>query len=222
MVKKIIVLLVLLSLWGCTTPPVVTNVPATTDTPTMTSTPVVADIPTMTDTPVVTLTSTMTDTPIVPTVASGDAPYLPNPVSQPGVYNPDVTQETIQSTICVSGYTSTIRPPVSYTDKLKGQQIVQYGYADTNKADYEEDHLIPLEVGGHPTDPKNLWPQPRYTTPYSAPMKDTLENTLHKMVCSGQLPLDTARQAIATDWIAAYRQYVSQTFIAVTGVPTEP
>ena len=130
MVKKIIVLLVLFSLWGCTTPPVVTNTPAMTDTPTMTSTPVVTDIPTMTDTPVVTLTSTMTDTPIVPTVASGDAPYLPNPASQPGVYNPDVTQETIQSTICVSGYTSTIRPPVSYTDKLKGQQIVQYGYAD--------------------------------------------------------------------------------------------
>jgi hypothetical protein len=42
------------------------------------------------------------------------------------------------------------------------------------------------------------------------------------MVCSGQLPLDVARQAIVSDWIAAYRKYVGQSFIAVTGVPTEP
>jgi len=183
--KKLISLLVLFLLLGCTTPPAVT------DTPT-------------------------------PAVDSGDAPYLPNPALQPGVYNPDVTQENIQSTICVSGYTSTIRPPVSYTDNLKTQQIQQYGYTDTNKADYEEDHLISLEVGGSPTDPKNLWPQPRNTTPYNASTKDTLENTLHKLVCSGQLPLDTARQALATDWVAAYHQYVGQDLIAVTAEPTEP
>jgi len=24
---------------------------------------------------------------------------------------------------------------------------------------YEEDHFISLEVGGHPKDPKNLWPE---------------------------------------------------------------
>jgi hypothetical protein len=89
-------------------------------------------------------------------------------------------------------------------------------------ADYEEDHLISLEIGGDPKDPKNLWPQPRHTTPYNASVKDTLENTLNNMVCSGQLSLATARQAIATDWVAAYRKYVGQTIIAVTGVPTEP
>jgi len=162
------------------------------------------------------------NTPVAPSVASGDSPDLPNPVWQPGADNPNVTQDNIQSTICVSGYTSKIRPPVSYTDNLKVQQIMQYRYADTNPADYEEDHLIPLEVGGDPTNPKNLWPEPRYTAPYNASTKDTLENTLHKMVCEGQLPLDTARQAIATDWVAAYRQYVSQSIILVTGVPTEP
>ena len=51
---------------------------------------------------------------------------------------------------------------------------------------------------------------------------DTLENTLHYLVCSGQVPLDTARQAIARDWVAAYHQFVGETIIAVTGVPTEP
>ena len=169
----------------------------------------------------------VTDTPsaeptVNPTVDPNDIPYLPNPVWQPGVYNPDVTQDTIQTTICVSGYSSKIRPPVSYTDNLKIQQIKQYGYSDTNTADYEEDHLIPLGVGGDPKDPKNLWPQPRNTTPYNASTKDTLEDKLHKLVCTGEVPLDIARQAFATDWVAAYRQYVGQSIIAVTGVPTEP
>jgi hypothetical protein len=163
-----------------------------------------------------------TGTPPAPTVTSGDAPYLPNPAWQPGVLNPDVTQDDIQTTICVSGYTSKIRPPVSYTDKLKVQQIAQYGYTDTNPSDYEEDHLISLEIGGHPTDPKNLWPQPRHTTPYNASVKDTLENTLHKMICAGDLSLEAAQHAMATDWVAAYHMYVGESIIAITGVPTEP
>ena len=182
-----------------------------------TSSPIVTDTPTMTVTP-----AELTSTPSLATVPPGDVPYLPNPAWQPGAYNPDVTQETIQTTICVPGYSAKIRPPVSYTDKLKSQQIKQYGYSDTNKADYEEDHLIALGVGGHPTDPKNLWPEPRYSTPYNASVKDTLENTLHDLVCSDQVPLDTARRAIATDWVAAYRKYVGQSIIIVTGVPTEP
>ncbi|SRR5258706_8007395 len=164
----------------------------------------------------------VTDTPAAPTAVSEDAPYLPNPAWQPGAYNPDVTQDTIQTTICVSGYSKSIRPPASYTDALKVQQIAQYGYSDTNTADYEEDHLIALEDGGNPTDPKNLWPQPRHTTPWSASQKDTLENTLHHLVCSSQLPLDEARQALAIDWVAAYQKYIGQSLVPITPVPTEP
>lgn len=85
---------------------------------------------------------------------------LPDPVCTPGVTNPDVTQGSIGSTICKSGWTKTIRPPVSYTNKLKAQGIKDYGYTDTNMSDYEEDHFLPLELGGAPRDPKNLWPEP--------------------------------------------------------------
>jgi hypothetical protein len=224
-VKRIIVLLVLFLLMGCTAPNDVTVTPIITKTPGIPTVTVA-----LTDTPVVpTGTATITDTPtaptntsVTPTISASDAPYLPNPTWQPGANNPDVTQETIQSTICVSGYSSMIRPPVSYTDKIKIQQIKQYGYTDTNTANYEEDHLIPLEVGGSAKDPLNLWPQPRHTTPYNASMKDTLENTLHKLVCSGQLPLDTARQEIATDWVDAYNRYVGQSILEVTAMPTEP
>lgn len=148
----------------------------------------------------------------VPPTASGDAQFLPNPSLTPGALNPDVSQSTIQSTVCVPGYSSSIRPPVSYTDGLKVSQLANPAYGDTadqNTADYEEDHFIPLSVGGNPTDPRNLWPQPRNTSPYNAATKDTLEYTLYKMVCAGQISLADAQSAIVTDWVQAYRQYVS-------------
>jgi hypothetical protein len=67
---------------------------------------------------------------------------LPDPHCTPGAVNPAVTQATIGSTICRSGYKATIRPPVSVTDRLKREQIAAYGDADTRSRDYEEDHLL--------------------------------------------------------------------------------
>jgi len=127
---------------------------------------------------------------------------LPDPRCTPGVADPRVTQDNIQTTICVSGYTATVRPPSALTDSLKAQQIKEYGYADTNVADYEEDHLIPLELGGHPTDPKNLWPEPRGGAE-SASVKDRVENALNKRVCAGTTTLAAAQSAIASDWQTA-------------------
>jgi hypothetical protein len=133
--------------------------------------------------------------------------YLPLPDSNctPGATNPDVTQDTIDSTICVSGWTATIRPPSSYTTALKKQQIVEYGYSDTNLSDYEEDHFIPLELGGAPRDPANLWPEPRYDTGtgYTSADKDAVENKLKTAVCDGRVQLADAQNAIATDWTTA-------------------
>lgn len=39
-------------------------------------------------------------------------------------------------------------------------------------------------------------------------MKDKLENKLHDLICSGQLPVEQAQQEIAQDWIAAYQKHV--------------
>ncbi|TQF01358.1 hypothetical protein E6W39_02785 [Kitasatospora acidiphila] len=130
---------------------------------------------------------------------------LPDPNCTPGVLNPDVTQDTIDSTICVSGWTATIRPSTSYTNRLKAQGISDYGYTDTNMSDYEEDHFIPLELGGSPTDPQNLWPEPHYSTGSGGTSytKDAVENKLKKAVCSGTVALTDAQNAIATDWTTA-------------------
>lgn len=128
--------------------------------------------------------------------------YLPDPNCTPGVLNDAVTQANMNQTICVPGYTKTIRPPASYTSKLKREQIVEYGYTDTSSRDYEEDHFISLELGGNPTDPKNLWPEPHASTNE----KDTVEDYLHKQVCAGAITLAQAQKEITTNWYTVYQQ----------------
>ncbi|MGW5660014.1 hypothetical protein ACWEWG_07915 [Streptomyces sp. NPDC003758] len=127
---------------------------------------------------------------------------LPDPSCQPGALNPDVTQDTIDSTICVSGWTATVRPSSSYTTALKKKQIVEYGYSDTSASDYEEDHFVPLELGGAPRSELNLWPEPHYGDETSAD-KDVVENKLKKAVCAGDVSLEDAQNAIITDWTTA-------------------
>lgn len=107
----------------------------------------------------------------------------------PGALNPDVTQATIAATICKRGWTRTIRPPVSYTNRLKLQQIAAAGLPGGPR-DYQEDHFISLELGGHPTDVRNLWPEPR---PY-AEQVDRYENELNRAVCKGRLTLAEAQR----------------------------
>jgi hypothetical protein len=115
-------------------------------------------------------------------------PFYADPVRTPGVLNAKVTQATIASTICVHGWTKTVRPPSSYTGELKLRQMREYG-APGAPGDYQEDHLISLELGGSPSDPRNLWPQPR---PW-ADHVDTTENELNGDVCSGRLTLAEAQ-----------------------------
>jgi hypothetical protein len=52
------------------------------------------------------------------------------------------------------------RSSTSYTNALKKPGIIDYGYTDTSLSSCEEDHFLPLELGGAPKDPRNLWPEP--------------------------------------------------------------
>jgi hypothetical protein len=70
-----------------------------------------------------------------------------------------------------------------------------YGFTDPVNA-HEEDHLIPLALGGAPRDPANLWPEPG-ATPNE---KDRVENVAHDAVCAGTLTLPDAQRRIAGDW----------------------
>src|SRR4051812_47682295 len=77
-----------------------------------------------------TLTITMTtsqSTSITQTITEPPPPrpvpviVLPDPDITPGALNPRVRQATIRKTICKTGWTRTVRPPVNYTHSLKIQ-----------------------------------------------------------------------------------------------------
>jgi hypothetical protein len=139
---------------------------------------------------------------LLPAVALSGQPHIvPDPVMTPGVANASIAQANIGKTICNPRHWSTksIRPPSKYTTALKRKQIVLYRYADTNLRDYEEDHLISLELGGHPRAPGNLWPESYKTTP-NARDKDRVENFLHAQ--AGRVSLRDAQKKIATNWVA--------------------
>jgi hypothetical protein len=158
--------------------------------------------------PVTATTATTTSTTTAATtIPSPNGVVLPNRQLTPGATDPRVTQADIARTICVSGYTATVRPPESVTGAIKVRAMAAYGLAGSSQANYELDHLIALELGGAPADPRNLWPEPwerrgaRVAAPGGgAESKDKVENAAHAAVCSGRLTLAAAQQAIAADW----------------------
>ena len=115
-----------------------------------------------------------------------------DPACTPGVLNPAVRQSTIKRTICRTGWTSTIRPPTSYTDPLKLLELKAYGDGGQSPSGFELDHLISLELGGAPSDPRNLWPESHQNS-YK---KDGLENSLRAQVCAGSITLAKAQRRI--------------------------
>jgi len=139
---------------------------------------------------------------------------LPNLKVTPGAINANVTQSNIKNNVCKANWTSTVRPPVSYTNKLKATQMVgdykslvaTYG---ADPAGYEEDHLISLQLGGSPTDPRNLWPEPYSGN--NARKKDVIETKLKNLICTGKIQLADAQKAIATNWVLAYNKYITPT-----------
>ena len=94
-----------------------------------------------------------------------------------GALNPAVNQSTIGSTICVRGYTKKIRVRLS------------------TKKGYQHDHFIPLELGGDPINPNNLWFVPNNR----AHKDDEEENRLHRLVCNHTLTLIEAQSGTVFD-----------------------
>jgi hypothetical protein len=115
-----------------------------------------------------------------------------------GATNPQVTTETLYSTVCKKGYSASICPPRELTDAEKRTNAAAYGYTGS-LADTEYDHLIPLALGGDPNDPRNLWVEPQA----SPNPKDDVEFRLIQLVCRRQVSLADAQAAIAADWTTA-------------------
>ncbi len=130
------------------------------------------------------------------TAANGET--SPDPNCTPGAISPKVTQDTLATTICRTGYTKSIHPPASITAAEKQANAAAYGYSGPPSG-IEYDHLVPLQLGGDPNDPRNLWVEPGE----SPNPKDGVESKLHQRVCAGTVSLAAAQQAIANDWTTA-------------------
>jgi hypothetical protein len=141
--------------------------------------------------------------------ASGSGLYSrPDPRCTPGAVNPAVTQASIGSTICRSGWTSTVRPSSSVTSREKRASLLSYGDG-SRLSGFEYDHLVALELGGAVNDARNLWPEPDYlaATGFYLNPKDRLERVLNRLVCNRRMTLATAQRLIAGNWVTAYRRY---------------
>jgi len=172
-------------------------------------------------------------TPQLPSAFIGPAEIYPDQTRTPGLTNPDVTQATLAETICNPNFrTGPLRPPTSVTTPLKTSQMVEYGdtvsdpgkacmLRSNNKGCYEEDHLISLENGGHPRDPRNLWPEPYNTTingtVIGARQTDVVEGYIRNAICfnipgyvshgtraNASVTLKRGQEILTGDWYACY------------------
>ena len=132
---------------------------------------------------------------------------LPDPTLTPGAIDPQLTKDVL----CAKGFTTKNYRMTTNATKIAvyhayGLDGPNAGYCDGPQG-CEIDHLISLELGGADVK-ENLWPQQYDSQPWNAHLKDRLENTLHRAVCAGLIPLDQAQTEIRTDWIAAYKRYI--------------
>ncbi|HKQ24506.1 MAG TPA: hypothetical protein VJT81_08725 [Burkholderiales bacterium] len=123
-----------------------------------------------------------------------------------GALNRDVRQDTIAQTICVPGYTKSVGPATSYTSDVKRMLMERAGMNPTIAQYYEVDHIIPLGLGGHPTDRQNLALQ-ILEGRNGARRKDRIEAKLQCLVCSGQVTVADAQREILANWQAAYHRH---------------
>lgn len=141
---------------------------------------------------------------------------MPDEHCSPGATKPAVTQGTINETICKSGSTATVRPPVAITDAIKAHSARAYGIAAG-----ELDHKIALEVGGNSGtagDVANLWFEPG---PIPNP-KDTVERVLNHGTCAGLIILAAAQTVINHSWPTAVTDAGLQVAVGRVCLRAEP
>lgn len=153
------------------------------------------------------------DRPPVPGVLT----LLPDRIETPGAVDPAIGQRDIASTICDPGFLSSRTPRPSWTAAAR-RRLATARRPGESPQDFALDQLVPISLGGAASDARNLWLQ-SWTGPWNASRKDVLETVMHRMVCSGELPLKVAQQAIAGDWIETYRRLVTPQILARHQLP---
>ncbi len=117
---------------------------------------------------------------------------------------PGATRPVTVGDVCSMAHEEVVR---DVPNSLRQEVFREYGIVNPRPEDYEIDYLIAPGLGGA-DDIHNLWPEPTSSSGWNAHVKDALEERLHQLVCRGELDLPTAQQAIASDWITAYKKYL--------------
>jgi hypothetical protein len=98
--------------------------------------------------------------------------------------------------LCTGSYVKKTTPSASVTDPIKAAQVARAASSDKDPSHYVEDQLVPIELGGAPTDVRNVWPQPTAL----AELKDREERRLRGDVCAGRTTLAAAQAQILAEW----------------------
>ena len=117
----------------------------------------------------------------------------PDSLCTPGATDPTVTQENYLLLMCFPGHADRVRPPASYLEELKAIQIRWYRIS-MSPTDLELNYVVPLELGGAPRDPRNIWPAPK-TNPYKDTVAATL-NMLLRRACNAEITLAEAQTRV--------------------------
>ena len=140
-----------------------------------------------------------------------EKPFAPaTPASSPGavppeLLAPEVSQETAPATICAADYAQRVRAPENVTNPIKLRLLNQNGLGEAQL--YRLEQRIPLELGGHPREPRNFVLE-SWEEEANAKRKLQLASTLRSLVCDRKLGLREAQAAYFVDWRAAYERYV--------------
>ena len=131
-------------------------------------------------------------------------PPLPDRRRTPGAIDPAISQANIASTICDPDFLAARSPRPSWTAAAR-RRLAGILFPGQSPENFALDQLVPISLGGAPTDARNLWLQ-TWTGEQSAARKDALEQELHRMVCDHRLSLISAQQMVARDWIDTARR----------------
>jgi hypothetical protein len=140
--------------------------------------------------------------------SSGDEKrsLYPDKKLTPGAKDPHVTQATIHKTVCVVGYTATVR---NVPESMKKEVMRRYGLPQTELHQVEIDHLISLENGGS-NEIENLWPE-YYEPKPGARQKDAVETALHRDLCAGKITLEEDQKILTGDWLKEWKKRFGDT-----------
>jgi len=131
---------------------------------------------------------------------------LPDDALTPGYANPKVTADNVQKTVCKAKWVRKEEPRGSYFSKITLLQTKNYGVTEKDARNFVMDFRIPLSVGGHPTDPANLWPQ-RKDVAWNATVKNKLEAYVQGELCAGHMSLKDAQGVFQKNWIDVFQLY---------------